>query len=391
MKHLPLNLNLVIGILCISVFAVSCKKDDTPPPPPVVQNDVAIVDNKVTTWMTANAMPGASIAITKNGKLVYRKAYGVANEATGERVTTDSRFRMASVSKTFTSVAILKLVQEGRLSLSQKVFGTGAILGTTYGTQPYKIHVENVTVDHLLHQTQGGWGTNAPGDPAFYDSSLSHTALINWTLDNNLLISAPGTTYRYSNFNFILLARIIEKITGKTYEDYVKQDILTPLGATNTQIAGNNLSLRKTNEVVYKGQSGDIPFVYALNNYTRADGAFGWISTPTDVLRFMTAVDSSSTRPDILSGTTLKTMITGSTPNANYGCGWAVEGPEWYWFGSLPGTASIIYRNTNGYCVSFVANSRLQPNPNNALNGIAGIVNEIIGNNAIVWQDIDQF
>jgi D-alanyl-D-alanine carboxypeptidase len=389
MKHEKFTVKLMAGI-CFSVIVfASCKKKDTPAA--VSQKDIAIVDNKVTAWMSANAMPGASIAISKNGKLVYRKGYGIANEATGEKVTVDSRFRMASVSKTLTAVAILKLIQEGKLSLSQKVFGTGAVLGTTYGTQPYKIYVTNITVDHLLHQTQGGWGTNAPGDPAFYDSTMSHTALINWTVDNNLLINVPGTTYRYSNFNFILLARIIEKVSGKTYEDYIKQDILNPLGATNTVIAGNNLSSKKANEVVYKGQGGDIPFVYSLYNYTRADGAFGWVSTPTDILRFATAVDSSNTKPDILSGTTLKTMATTTTANPYYGCGWAIEGPEWYWFGSLPGTASLIYRNSNGICVSFVANSRLQPNPNNALNGIAGIINEVIGNSAIAWQDIDQF
>jgi D-alanyl-D-alanine carboxypeptidase len=389
MKHEKFTVKLMAGI-CFSVIVfASCKKKDTPAA--VSQKDIAIVDNKVTAWMSANAMPGASIAISKNGKLVYRKGYGIANETTGEKVTVDSRFRMASVSKTFTAVAILKLIQEGKLSLSQKVFGTGAVLGTTYGTQPYKIYVTNITVDHLLHQTQGGWGTNAPGDPAFYDSTMSHTALINWTVDNNLLINVPGTTYRYSNFNFILLARIIEKVSGKTYEDYIKQDILNPLGATNTVIAGNNLSSKKANEVVYKGQGGDIPFVYSLYNYTRADGAFGWVSTPTDILRFATAVDSSNTKPDILSGTTLKTMATTTTANPYYGCGWAIEGPEWYWFGSLPGTASLIYRNSNGICVSFVANSRLQPNPNNALNGIAGIINEVIGNSAIAWQDIDQF
>jgi D-alanyl-D-alanine carboxypeptidase len=389
MKHLPFNLPSYLSIIFLLLLFASCKKDDTAPT--VTQNDIATIDSKVTTWMSTNGMPGSSIAISRNGKLVYRKGYGVANESTGEKVSIDSRFRMASVSKTLTSVAILKLVQEGKLSLTQKIFGNGSILGTTYGTQPYKIYVTDITVDHLLHQTQGGWGTNTPGDPAFYDSSMTHTALINWTLDNNLLVNAPGTTYRYSNFNFILLARIIEKVTGKTYEDYLKQDILTPLGATNTLIAGNNLSQKKTNEVTYKGQSGDIPFVYALNNYTRADGAFGWISTPTDILRFMTSVDSSNTRPDILNGTILRTMVTTTTANPNYGCGWAVEGPEWYWFGSLPGTASVIYRNTNGVCVSFVANSRLQPNPNNALNGIAEVVNEILRNNTIVWQDIDQF
>jgi D-alanyl-D-alanine carboxypeptidase len=381
-----------ISIAIIAIFTfTACKKTNTDPVP-VTQNDIAGIDSKVTSWMSTYAMPGASVAISKNGKLVYRKGYGNADNAGNEKVTINSKFRIASAGKTFTSVAILKLVQQGSLSLSQKVFGPGSILGTTYGTQPYKPFVTDITVEHLLKHLSGGWSsTNTLGDPAFYDSVMTHTALINWTLDNNLLVSAPGTTYRYSNFNYILLARIIEKITGKTYENYLKDEIFTPLGAANTALAGNNFASKKSGEVTYYGQGGDIPFVYALYNYNRGDGAFGWVSTPSDMLRFATAVDSSTTRPDILNSTSLGIMRTGSAANPNYGCGWAIDGPEWYWFGSLPGTASLIYRNSNGFCIAFAANSRLQPNPNNALNAIGGIVNSIITDNTIPWQDIDQF
>jgi CubicO group peptidase (beta-lactamase class C family) len=389
MKNSSYKLFIALSIVVIT----SCKKSDSGggTTPPVTQTDIASVDSKVTSWMTTYAMPGASIALTKNGKLVYRKGYGNADNATSEKVTINSKFRVASVSKTFTGVAILKLVQGGLLSLNQKVFGAGSILGTTYGTQPYKPFVTDITVEHLLKHLTGGWGTNAPGDPAFYDSSMSHTVLINWTLDNNLLVSAPGTTYRYSNFNYILLARIIEKVTGKSYEAYLKDEIFTPLGATNTFLAGNNSATKKPNEVTYYGQGGDAPFVYTLYNYNRADGAFGWVSTPTDMLRFATAVDSATTRPDILNSTSLGLMRIGSTANPNYGCGWAIDGPEWYWFGSLPGTASLIYRNSNGICVSFVANSRLQPSPNNALNAMGAFVTTIVNDNTIAWQDIDQF
>jgi D-alanyl-D-alanine carboxypeptidase len=379
--------------LLFAITYCSCKKSDNNggSTPPITQTDIASIDAKVTLWMNTHAMPGSSIAISKNGKLVYRKAYGNADNVSNEKVTINSKFRVASVSKTFTGVAILKLVQQGSLSLNQKVFGTGSILGTTYGTQPYKPFVTDIAVEHLLKHLTGGWSTNTPGDPAFYDSSMSHAVLINWTLDNNPLVSTPGTTYRYSNFNYILLARIIERVSGKPYENFLKDEIFTPLGALNTSLAGNNFASKKPNEVTYYGQAVDIPFVYSLYNYNRGDGAFGWISTPTDMLRFATAVDSSTTRPDILNSTSLGLMRTGSTANPNYGCGWGIEGPEWYWFGSLPGTASLIYRNSNGICIAFVANSRLQPNPNNALNGIASFVNSIITDNTIPWQDIDQF
>lgn len=381
LRQLPALVALVTAL-------VSCSKDDTPSSP--AQNDITAIDTKMSTWMSSYNMPGASIAITKNGKLVYRKGYGVADNGSGEKVTVDSRFRIASITKTVTSAAILKLVQEGKLALNQKVFGAGAVLGTTYGTQPYKTYVTDITIDHLLHHTGGGWSTDAPGDPAFYDSSWTTSNLISWTLNNNNLLSAPGTTYRYSNFGYIVLARVIEKASGKSYEDYIRQDILAAAGATKTELCGNNLAQRKPKEVRYYGQGADIPAVYGIVNYTRADGAFGLISTPTDILRFVTAVDSFSTRRDILDANYIKIMRTGSTPNPGYACGWGIEGGEWYWFGSLCGTASFIYRNKEGYCVAIVSNSRLYPNPNNALNALVPIVNSIV-TDTITWQDIDQF
>jgi CubicO group peptidase (beta-lactamase class C family) len=384
----PLISYLFYVVIAVNLY--SCKKNDEGPSSEP-QKDIAGIDNLVTAWMTTNNMPGASIAISKNGKLVYRKGYGKANTGSNEAVTVESRFRIASVSKPITGVAVLKLVQDGRLTLNQKIFGAGGALGTTYGTQPYKPGITDITVEHLLKHLSGGWGSAAQGDPAFYDSSMTHTALINWTLDNTVLGTTPGSTYRYSNFNYILLSKVIERVSGKTYENYVKEDILNPIGATNSLLAGNNLSLKRTNEVTYYGQGGDVPFVYALYNYTRSEGAFGWVSTPTDVLRFANAVDSSATRPDILNGSTLASMATGSAANAYYGCGWGIEGPEWYWFGSLPGTASFIYRNKNGINIAFAANSRLQPSPNNALNALLPLINYIASDNTIPWQDIDQF
>lgn len=388
-----LKLLLPASVLMMAFF--SCSKDDNDPvPPPVVQADIAALDTRITNWMTASGMPGMSVAISKNGKLVYRKGYGTGDQEAATAVTNDSRFRMASVSKLITSVAIMKLVQNGSVTMDQKVFGTGAILGTTYGTQPYSANVQNVTVSHLLHHTSGGWG-NVSNDPAFLDINWTTAQVFNHTLNNIPLAAAPGSVFNYSNFNYMVLARIIEKVSGKSYEQFVKDEILTPVGASQTAMSGITLAERKPNEVKYYGQAGDATWTYDKMNMPRADGAMGWMGTTTDLLRFATAVDSSSTRPDILTGPTLKTMVTNS-PNSsgfgfNFGCGWVVEGGEWFWWGSLPGTFGILYRNVNGICIAAMSNSRLQPNPNNSLNTFIGVINYIAFDQSIPWQNIDQF
>jgi D-alanyl-D-alanine carboxypeptidase len=135
--------------------------------------------------------------------------------------------------------------------------------------------------------------------------------------------------------------------------------------------------------------------VYGGMNLPRSDGAMGWIGTATDLLRFATAVDSSATRPDILNGAMLQTMAT-VTPNSvglgfHFGCGWVIENGEWFWWGSLPGTFGILYRNVNGICIAALANSRLQPSPNNSLFSFINIINYIAPNTSIPWQNIDQF
>ncbi len=383
---------LYLTACTVALLLSACSKDDKPTP--VVQNDIAPVDTKITDWMGANNMPGMSIAISKNGKLVYSKAYGKSDKEANTATTIDTRFRMASVSKLLTSVAVLKLVQNGSIAMNQKVFGAAGILGTTYGTQPYSANVLAITVSDLLHHTSGGWG-NETNDPAFLDLTWSSTQLFNYTLNSIPLANAPGTSFAYSNFNYMVLARIIENISGKTYEQFVKDEVLAPAGATHTEIAGNLLADRKTNEAKYYGQAGDASYVYGGMNLPRSDGPMGWMGTPTDLLRFATAVDSSATRPDILNGTTLKTMAT-STPGSigygfHFGCGWVVEGGEWFWWGSLPGTFGILYRNANGICIAGLANSRLQPNPNNGLYSFIDVINFLAFDNTIPWQDIDQF
>ena len=387
--------NIISFALAIILFS-GCKKDSSPTPDPVdpPQQDITALDTKITQWMASNNMPGFSLAISKNGKLVYRKGYGVGDKEANTPVTAESEFRVASVSKLITSVAVMKLVQDGKLSMDQKVFGTGSILGTTYGTQPYKQFVTDITLSHLLHHTEGGWGQS--NDPAFFDKTLDANSIINYTLNNVLLTKAPGTSFDYSNFGYMLLEKIIEKSSGKTYAAYVNDEIWQKVGARQSAVAATSLSGRTAKEVKYYGQAGDANFVYDYIGFNRAAGAMGWKSTPTDLLLFANAVDSSDTRPDLLTLPTIKTMVT-TTPASTgfggmqFGCGWVVENSEWFWWGSLPGTFAILYRNKNGICIAATSNSRRQPTPENSLYSFISVINYAAFDTSIPWQDIDQF
>jgi D-alanyl-D-alanine carboxypeptidase len=373
------------------LFLFSCKKTETigpdPTPPVITQTDIAAVNSKVTGFMNTYNIPGASLAVTKNGKLVYAKGFGKANTTTGELVTPASRFRLASVSKTYTGVAILKLVQNGSLNLDAKVFGTGGVLGSDYGTAPYNANLLNITVRHLLQNVSGAWGAASGGDVIGLNPTYNYKQFFDWVINTRPNPNVPGTVYDYSNVNFVLAARIVEKISGKTFINFIKEDIMQPLGGTQTDIAGKTLAEKKPNEVVYYGQGVDATnnYVYDIN-FDRRDGDGGIITTAPELLRFVNAIDGSATRPDILNASNLV---------ASYGCGIGIWSAEniWYNYGSLPGTRTAFMRNANGVCVALLLNSRVDPaaGENPFIFAMQDVCLDITKNASYNWQDIDQF
>jgi CubicO group peptidase (beta-lactamase class C family) len=301
-------------------------------------------------------VPGVSVAIAKDGLLVYARAFGFADAGAGERMTPDHRLRIASVTKPITATAIMQLAEQGVLSTDDQVFGDDGWLGTTYGTQPYSDDLLAITIDHLLTHTSGGWGDRT-NDPMFQRTDLSGDDFTSWVIDNFPQTSSPGMTYAYANFGYHLLGRVIESATGQSYESYVAGNTLAGCGITDMQIAGDTLADRASGEVVYDGTNSDIGDPYRIP-VRRMDSHGGWIATATDLLRFMVRMDADPTATDIVSRSTLTTMTTGTTANANYGRGWSLYLPDNNWFhdGLLGGTAAIMVRHSTGICYAVITN-----------------------------------
>ncbi len=386
----------LFGCFTIALLVASCsKKGSEQPelPDPDTQQDITAVDNKISTFMSTHNIPGATLAVSKNGKLVYVKAYGFSDQAAAVKATPDDRFRIASVSKTYTGVAILKMVQEGRFSLDAKVFGPGNLLSTEFGSTPYNANLSNMTVRQLLQNTSGSWGASTGGDVIDQNPQYTNGEFFNWFLSTRPNPKTPGTFYDYSNINFWIAGRIIGKVSGKSYISYIREDLLAPLGITQTDIAGKTATDRKPNEVKYYGQGTDANYVYNIA-FPRRDADGGLITTAKDLLKFVTAIDGFTSRPDVLNSTSLAALTTGSTPNPGYACGignWAAEN-VWYNYGSLPGTRSGFMRHANGMCVALILNSRANPsNETPFVQGMQNTLLDLVKNNSYNWQDIDQF
>lgn len=309
--------------------------------------DRSHIDGKISSYMAQQQVKGASVALIKDGRLIYAKGYGVMNTSTGEAVGPSSLFRLASVSKPITGVAVMKLSETNAGLLGQKVFGSGSILGTPYGNGNYDTWEKEITVQQLLEHTAGGktWnnkGDDGTSDPMFDQASYSQSQLIGWVLDNRNTGAKPGTAHDYSNFGFSVLGRVIEKKSGQTYENYVRDKVLKPCGITNMYLAGDLESDRRYNEVTYYGGN---PYGMKVK---RMDAHGGWLGSAIDLGRFIVRVDGFATKPDILSQTSFNKMVEPSTSNSGYGKGWCISGTNYWHNGSLPGTGALIVRTGNG-------------------------------------------
>jgi CubicO group peptidase (beta-lactamase class C family) len=305
-------------------------------------------------FMSAHSVPGLSVAVARDGQVLYERGFGFSDLDKHESVTPTHQFRIASVSKPITSVTLFRLMEEKRLTLEDTVFGGRGILGNDFGKR-FKRWVEEIRIKHLLTHTCGGW-QNDGTDPMFRNPSMTHEQLITWAIDEVPLAYPPGEHYTYSNFGFCILGRVIEKVTKMPYEQHVREAVLKRCGVTGMRIAGNTLAERLPHEVVYYGAGRQNP--YGMN-VRRMDSHGGWLATARDLAMFASHVDGQSASRNILDPASIRQMTTPSSVNEGYAKGWAVNRvPNWWHGGSLPGTSSIMVRTASGFCWAAVANAR---------------------------------
>ncbi len=347
---MPLSRRIVLGGLGATMFAGPAGAQAAAVGP--TAGERAAMDAVAEAVLAEFRIPGLSVAIAADGKLAYAQGFGLADRERGEKVTPQHLFRIASVSKPITSVAIFSLIEAGRLSLTDKVFGPGAVLGADYGAPPYQPGIDQITIDHLLTHTSGGW-PNDILDPMFSQGGQDHRQLITWVLANQKVEHPPGTHYAYSNFGYCVLGRVIEKVTGERYQDYVRNRILVPCGASDMRIAGNGREQRAAGEVTYYGSS-NYGFGFAYNiDVARMDSHGGWIASASSLVRFLVAL------PGLLRPETQKAMLTPSPLQPTYARGWRVNTKGTHWHtGSLAGTTTLMVRTTHGLCWAVLTNGR---------------------------------
>ncbi|HVJ68436.1 MAG TPA: serine hydrolase [Caulifigura sp.] len=353
-------------------------------------------------FMRDHHVPGGAMTIIDRGKIVAQRGYGFADIVAREQVQPDSLFRIASISKPITAIAILQLVEQGKLKLDQPIVPLLKEKTFLEGDAKPDERTAKITIRDCLQHT-GGWDRGKSFDAMFKqtefakllgkDAPAGQSEIIQVMLGKPLDLD-PGTKYAYSNLGYCILGRIMENITGEAYEPYTKKHVLEPLGITRMRIGGTFLKDRLPGEVryydpgvspsVYQATLGQqVPSTYGAWSLEALDSHGGWVASATDLATIAAAFDNPE-HCKLLKADTIhqmfakpeKVVFEGPDKTLYYGLGWQGRttpgGTLLYQHGgSLPGTATSMVHRTDGLSWAIVFNARLSPTAahlGNALN-----------------------
>lgn len=225
--------------------------------------------------MEKEQIPGVAVALSKNGQTIYERGFGTRNFETNEPVTPETIFGIASITKSFTALAIMKLVEEGRLQVEDAVIEHLP----EFQLVDYA-NIEDIKIRHLLSHTTGLATMERKEQLTKFDEHLHYLNEKAWSW-----VGKPGQYMCYNNDMFILLGAIIEKITGENYQVYINKQIINPLHMTRTTY--NLLELQSfenvtTPYVLADGKPVECPWP-TLGNYAVGGGIR---STVVDLLKY---------------------------------------------------------------------------------------------------------
>jgi D-alanyl-D-alanine carboxypeptidase len=293
--------------------AVPAAQAPPPPPPPPERFDPAAIDAYVAAQVEQKGFVGLSLAIVRDGEVVLARGYGKRSLTTGAPVDPDTAFAIGSVSKQFTCAAALLLAEDGRLSLNDSV--------AKY--YPDLTRASDITIDHLLSHTSG-YPDYYPLD--FVDDRMSRP------IDPDELIKRyagaaldfdPGTRYSYSNTGFVIVGRVVEKLSGTSFAEFLQQRIFTPVGMKRAAFAPPADAPGLAAGYTTFSLGPPIPAPPEASGWVHAAGAL--VMTPTDLARWDLALMQGTLfkQPDTLRAMTTPRKLSNGEP-IDYACGLSV-------------------------------------------------------------------
>lgn len=302
--------------------------------------DPARVDAFMTENLRRMGVPAASVAVVHRGQIVHAAGYGTRSD--GQPVTTDTVMPIASLSKSFTALAIVMLAEQGAIDLDAPVH---EVLPEFTLADP---RAARITLRQLLEQTSGLAPRSLPPEPALRPASFDDR--VRWLRDATL-VSEPGAAYNYCNDNYNVLAAVIERVSGVSFASFMESRVFRPLGMNDTRV---EISPREPLAGVASARMlvYGLPVTRVMQNEFMGGGG-GILSTAHDLARWL-VVQSTGATPEgaaLLSPASLERMHTPSGPNSGYAFGWIREtAPD----------GSVSFHHS-GKAPPFVSHQRLFP------------------------------
>lgn len=262
-------------------------------------------------------LPGAAVAITKGDRVQHVRGYG--HDSTGAKITGETRFRIASLSKSFTALAVMQLVEAGRIRLDDPVVSHLPTFA------PDDAKADQITVQHLLSQTSGMADRGFPEISLPQPSSLAEAVT---RLDSAHLVADPGARWNYHNPNYQVAARLVEVVSGLSFEDYLRRHVFDPLGMAAS-------TTTETDDQQVAGLADGYTFAYGQPVSAQGPGYFvagsgGVVSTASDLAGWLVMQNSDGRAVDgtrLLSTEGLAIMHSPAEPGG-YALGWDTDGPS---------------------------------------------------------------
>lgn len=339
-------------------------------------------DDMMTAFLEKHGTPGAALAVSRQGKMVYARGFGLADTETARTVQPDSLFRIASVSKPLTAIAMLQIAARKSVPLDTPVFEI--LPPRSWLARNADPRVKRITIRHLL-QHRAGWDRDRSFDPIGRPVEAVRIAkkrlpakpedILRYALTLPLDF-APGERFAYSNVGYLLLGRVIEHLSKSKYESFVRENVLSPAGINRMKLGRAWVGDLEPDEVRYYDAQNrkapavngpklgaSVPLVYGGENFEGYEAHGGWIGSAIDLVKFASAVEAA--RNPLLEGDLCQAMTErpegeagfespGKPRAAYYGCGWNVRpvgtnGKANTWHnGLIAGTSALLVRRHDG-------------------------------------------
>jgi CubicO group peptidase (beta-lactamase class C family) len=301
----------------------------------VLAQPISNIDSLFTDYKDSS--PGAALYVERDGDVVFNNSYGLANRETGEKVTSTTNFRLASVTKQFTAAAVLQLCDFHKIPLVTKSNAIFPEFPSEYG---------EVTIWHLLTHTSGIWDYENLVDDSV-KIQVKDKDVLDLLMEKNQLYFAPGDSFRYSNSGYAILKLMIEKLSGMTYAAYLEKNVFSAGEMLKSVAYEKGVSTVVNRAYGYKRIEGDKWERKDQSSTSAVLGDGGIYSSTDDLLRWLKHYfNGDIIRKELVDEATSRKVLNNGG-RFDYGYGWRLKqykGLEVvYHTGSTTGGRTIIY------------------------------------------------